>query len=228
LKLEGHGHASWREYAGVGRVYHLFSKPLYAEIGKENLRNRRRHAREFVLARLVLLDFILENQQQDYLETDQKFVVSRLLPVTFRLALAKIKSCRLGEFPLTIVEGQEALRFEFESAGDVQAIKRTNAQFRPVASAEIAAYLEGAVGHANFEPQSGEPVTPQVVEDFVGIGLRNSTTKDLLGHSMEEFRRMKRTKPKTSTSRGPASRGRGVDIGQIQGHKNAAVGIDRQ
>ena len=71
LKLEGHGHACWREYAGVGRVYHLFSKPLYAEIGKQNLRNRRRHAREFVLARLVLLDFILENQQHDYLETEQ-------------------------------------------------------------------------------------------------------------------------------------------------------------
>jgi len=61
LKLEGHGHACWREYAGVGRVYHLFSK----------LRNRRRHAREFVLTRLVLLDFVLENQQHDYLESEQ-------------------------------------------------------------------------------------------------------------------------------------------------------------
>jgi len=71
LKLEGHGHACWREYAGVGRVHHLFSKPLYAEIGKQNLRNRRRHAREFVLARPVLLAFILENQQHDYLETEQ-------------------------------------------------------------------------------------------------------------------------------------------------------------
>jgi len=149
-------------------------------------------------------------------------------PVTLRLFLAKIKPCRLGQFPLTIIEGQKALRFEFESAGDVQAIKSTNAQFRPVASAEIAAYLEGVVGHGSFEPQSGEPVTPQVVEDFVRIGVRNFTTKDLLGHSMEEFRRMKGTKPKTSTSRGPASRRRGVDVGQIQGHKNAAVGIDRQ
>ena len=149
-------------------------------------------------------------------------------PVTLRLFLAKIKPCRLGQFPLTIIEGQKALRFEFESAGDVQAIKSTNAQFRPVASAEIAAYLEGVVGHGSFEPQSGEPVTPQVVEDFVRIGVRNFTTKDLLGHSMEEFRRMEGTKPKTSTSRGPASCRCGVDIGQIQGHKNAAVGIDRQ
>lgn len=139
-----------------------------------------------------------------------------------------IEPCRLGQFPLAIVEGQKALRFEFESAGDVEAVKSTNTQFRPVAPAEIAAYLEGVVGHGSFEPQSGEPVTPQVVEDFVRIGVRNFAIKDLLGHSMEEFRRMKGTKPKTSTSRGPASRRRGVDIGQIQGHKNAAVGIDRQ
>lgn len=149
-------------------------------------------------------------------------------PVTCRLLLAKIEPYRLGQFPLAIVEGQKALRFEFESAGDVEAVKSTNTQFGTVAPAEIAAYLEGVVGHGSFEPQSGEPVTPQVVEDFVRIGVRNFATKDLLDHSMEEFRRMKGTKQKTSTSGDPASRGRGVDVGQIQGHKNAAVGIDRQ
>ena len=81
---------------------------------------------------------------------------------------------------MAIVEGQKSLRFEFESAGDVEAVKSTNTQFRPIAPAEIAAYLEGIVGHGSFEPQSGEPVTPQVVEDFVGIGVRNFATKDLL------------------------------------------------
>jgi hypothetical protein len=70
VKLEGRGHACWREYPDTGRVYHLFSKPLYAQIDKENLRNRRRHSREFVLTRLLLLDFILQNQQHDYLETE--------------------------------------------------------------------------------------------------------------------------------------------------------------
>src|SRR5215472_1486452 len=149
-------------------------------------------------------------------------------PYNLSPVLAKIEPCRLGQFPLAVVEGQKALRFEFESAGDVQTVKSTNTQFRAVAPAEIAAYLEGVVGHGSFEPQSGEPVTPQVVEDSVCIGMRNFPIKDLLGHRMEEFRRMKRTKPKASTSLGPASRRRGVDIRQIQGHKNAAVGIDRQ
>jgi hypothetical protein len=73
-KIESRGHAGWREYQGTGRVYHLFSKTLYGEIGKENLRNRRRHSTEFIRTRLVLLDFIIENQQYDYLETEQQKV----------------------------------------------------------------------------------------------------------------------------------------------------------
>jgi hypothetical protein len=73
-KIESRGHAGWREYQGAGRVYHLFSKAFYSEIGKENLRNRRRHATEFIRTRLVLLDFVIENQQYDYLETEQQKV----------------------------------------------------------------------------------------------------------------------------------------------------------
>jgi hypothetical protein len=73
-KLESQDHASWREYEGAGGVYHLFSKKLYAAIAKENLRNRRRHSAEFIKTRLVLLDFVIENQQHDYLETEQQKV----------------------------------------------------------------------------------------------------------------------------------------------------------
>jgi hypothetical protein len=73
-KLESQGHAYWREYEGVRGVYHLFSKPLYAKIGKDNLRNRRRHSVEFIKTRLILLDFILANPQYDYLETEQEKV----------------------------------------------------------------------------------------------------------------------------------------------------------
>ena len=70
-KLERRGHAYWREYQGAGGVYHLFSKPLYAQIGKENLRNRRRHSVEFIKTRILLLDFIIASPQHDYLETEQ-------------------------------------------------------------------------------------------------------------------------------------------------------------
>jgi hypothetical protein len=54
----------------VGGVYHLFSKTLYRQIDRENLRNRRRHSTEFIRTRLLLLDFVLANQVYDYLETE--------------------------------------------------------------------------------------------------------------------------------------------------------------
>ncbi|MGH9685477.1 MAG: hypothetical protein ACRD5K_00095 [Candidatus Acidiferrales bacterium] len=73
-KLECRGHACWQEYQDAGRVYHLFSKAIYSAIGKENLRNRRRHSPEFIRTRLVLLDFVIANQQHDYLETEQQKV----------------------------------------------------------------------------------------------------------------------------------------------------------
>jgi hypothetical protein len=69
-KLESRGHTSWREYPQVGGVYHLFSKTLYRQIDRENLRNRRRHSTEFIRTRLVLLDFVLANLSHDYLETE--------------------------------------------------------------------------------------------------------------------------------------------------------------
>jgi len=73
-KLLRHGHASMRDYMGTGSVFHLFSRNLYGRIEKENIRNRRRHSFEYVRTRLVLLDFILENLDCKFLETEQEKV----------------------------------------------------------------------------------------------------------------------------------------------------------
>jgi hypothetical protein len=70
-KLEARGHVTWREYVGVGGVYHLVSKTLYQSIEKEDLHHRRPHSPEFIRTRLVLLDFLLANQEHRYLETDE-------------------------------------------------------------------------------------------------------------------------------------------------------------
>jgi hypothetical protein len=69
-KLERRGHVTWREYQDMGGVYHLFSKTLYRQIDRQNLRNRRRHAPEFIRTRLLLLDFVLANLAHDYFETE--------------------------------------------------------------------------------------------------------------------------------------------------------------
>jgi len=69
-KLESRGHVTWREYQDMGGVYHLFSKTLYHQIEKTDLRNRRRHSTEYIRMRLLLLDFILENPQHEYFESE--------------------------------------------------------------------------------------------------------------------------------------------------------------
>src|SRR6266446_10321374 len=69
-KLTTQGHATMREYRRNGCVYHLYSRRLYAQLGHENLRNRRRHRLEAIRTRLLALDFILANQVYQYLETE--------------------------------------------------------------------------------------------------------------------------------------------------------------
>ncbi|PYT83201.1 MAG: hypothetical protein DMG41_31985, partial [Acidobacteria bacterium] len=59
------------DYPGVGPVFHLFSRTVYGQMEKDNLRNRRRHSFEFIRTRLLLLDFILANQVLAYFETEQ-------------------------------------------------------------------------------------------------------------------------------------------------------------
>ncbi len=69
-KLITQGHATMREYRRNGCVYHLYSRKLYAQLGHENLRNRRRHRLEAIQTRLLSLDFILAHQGYQYLETE--------------------------------------------------------------------------------------------------------------------------------------------------------------
>lgn len=64
-------HAAVRNYPRRGPVFHLFSRSVYGQIDKDNLRNRRRHSFEFIRTRLVLLDFILANPSYDYFETER-------------------------------------------------------------------------------------------------------------------------------------------------------------
>src|SRR5574340_621533 len=48
LKLLANKHASTEIYWKNARVYHLYSRKVYSAIGKENVRNRRKHEFPFV------------------------------------------------------------------------------------------------------------------------------------------------------------------------------------
>jgi len=71
-KLLKHGHATVRDYMGTGCVFHLFSRLIYGAIEKDNVRNRRRHSFEYIRTRLVQMDFLLENPEHDFLETENE------------------------------------------------------------------------------------------------------------------------------------------------------------
>ena len=69
-KLQADQHARTYRFAHGGTAYHLFSRKVYRQIGRENLRNRREHELEYIRARIAILDFVLGNPDHHYLETE--------------------------------------------------------------------------------------------------------------------------------------------------------------
>jgi hypothetical protein len=69
-KLHTQNHARTERFPKSGTVYHLFSRRLYRQINRENIRNRREHEIEFIQRRIAMLDFVLLNPGYKYLETE--------------------------------------------------------------------------------------------------------------------------------------------------------------
>ena len=73
-KLQTKRHARIECFPKSGTVYHLFSRRLYGQIDRENIRNRREHELEYIQRRIGMLDFVLLNQWYRYLETEPEKV----------------------------------------------------------------------------------------------------------------------------------------------------------
>jgi hypothetical protein len=73
-KLQTKRHARTECLPKSGTVYHLFSRRLYRQIDRENIRNRREHEIEHIQRRIAMLDFVLLNQRHQYLETEPEKV----------------------------------------------------------------------------------------------------------------------------------------------------------
>jgi hypothetical protein len=73
-KIEGSRHARTERFPKSGVIHHLFSRRLYRQIEKENLRNRRVHEIDFIKRRIAILDFVIANQEYEYLETEPEKV----------------------------------------------------------------------------------------------------------------------------------------------------------
>ena len=74
VNLLARKHATFHAYQSGGRVYHIFARRLYGAIEREDLRTRRRHQLDYIKTRLVVLDFVLGNPTNDYLETEAEKV----------------------------------------------------------------------------------------------------------------------------------------------------------
>src|SRR5580704_1030753 len=100
-KLLKHAHATMRDYLGTGSVFHLFSRLVYGPIEKDNLRNRRWHSFDYIRARLVQMDFLLENPGHDFLETesDKIHLFCELLAVSKDVLPAKVYEGGPGSRP---------------------------------------------------------------------------------------------------------------------------------
>jgi hypothetical protein len=73
-KLHTKKHARTECFPKSGTVYHLFSRRLYRQIDRENIRNRRQHEIEYIQRRIAMLDFVLSHLQWKYLETEPEKV----------------------------------------------------------------------------------------------------------------------------------------------------------
>ena len=73
-KLHARKHARTECFPKRGTVYHLFSRRLYRQIERENIRNRREHEIEYIQRRIGMLDFVLLNEGYQYLETEPEKV----------------------------------------------------------------------------------------------------------------------------------------------------------
>jgi hypothetical protein len=73
-KLHTKRHARTECFPKSGTVYHLYSRRLYRQIDRENIRNRREHEIEYIQQRIGMLDFVLSHPQWKYLETEPEKV----------------------------------------------------------------------------------------------------------------------------------------------------------
>jgi len=71
-KLTTNGHIRQLTFRSDRAIYHLCARPLYAALGDENNRNRRKHHVFTIKNRIMGLDFILEHPSERFLGTENE------------------------------------------------------------------------------------------------------------------------------------------------------------
>jgi hypothetical protein len=120
-KLLRFRHGRTTRYGYRTLIYNLGSRSLYANLNKDNLRNRRRLSNDLIRTRLLILDFVLDHLEHLYFETaaDKVAYFHRKLRVPLPVLPGRIyrgiqstassKRYFVDRFPIFIPGGPESL-----------------------------------------------------------------------------------------------------------------------
>ena len=119
------GHVEVFDYKQGWRVYHLCSRSIYRLFGDSESQLRRRKGDSQVRARLMALDYVLENESDHYLESEEDRIhffenVRRISPNLFTDGNRRLQPL-LSAFPVALAErerpAQSPVRFAFIDEG---------------------------------------------------------------------------------------------------------------
>ena len=119
------GHVEFLDYKQGWHVYHLFSRIIYRLLGNAESQHRRRKGDAQVRARLMALDYVLENDGDHYLESDAERIRffaedRRITPDRFTGDDGGLYPS-LTSFPISLADrtrpAQSSVRFAFIDEG---------------------------------------------------------------------------------------------------------------
>lgn len=120
-KAHAAGHVATIDCGQGFFLYHLFSKPLYRMLGNPDSQNRRRKGDGSIRARLMALDYVLENSEEHYLISEEDRL--RFFSATRKLRAEALAGWRpfSETFPVSITDrmhpATSLVRFAFMDEG---------------------------------------------------------------------------------------------------------------
>lgn len=210
------GHIESLDYRQGWHVYHLFSRTIYRLLGNPESQLRRRKGDAQIRARLMALDYVLENDGDHYLESDAERIRfftedRRIAPHLFTHHEEQLHPL-LACFPISLADGtrpvQSSVRFVFVDEGLVTTEKFmrflsvADSLLRAVGNFELV-YISGSTFNffaakdafwsrfSDASPQSPRPFADEIrpVATQPCVALQAKFTTLLLGYSYPRLQR---------------------------------------
>jgi len=210
------GHIEFLDYQQGWHVYHIFSRVIYRLLGDAESQHRRRKGDAQVRARLMALDYVLENNSDHYLESEAEKVRfftedRRIATEVFTGSDGKLFPL-LAAFPVSIPDrtrpAQSLVRFAFIDEGLATTAKflrflsLNEALLRAVGNFELVYVSASAINFSAAKDafwgrfSSAVPRSPQLFDDNVrAVAVENHATLQprfttlLLGYSYPKLQR---------------------------------------